>query len=115
MTQPSSFEESRSEQLKKLTTRLDIKQSDSVAIANINDMFDDAIQATIQFTGQTHPTKNMLIAAKKLAIIDYNQQGNEGETQRVEGSVTRSFSEVIPADIRNLLVADRVAGTRSFN
>ena len=51
----------------------------------------------------------MDIYVKKLAIINYNRLGLEGETQRSEGGVTNYLETGIPKDIRLGLNRYRIA------
>ena len=51
----------------------------------------------------------MDIYVKKLAIINYNRLGLEGETQRAEGGVTNYLETGIPKDIRLGLNRYRIA------
>ena len=100
-------------QLAKLYTRLSLKPDSSDA-AVVSDMFDDAIQMCLDYTRGKESTP-VLIQAKKLAIIMYNEQGTEGETSRTEGGVSQSFEVGMPSAIKTALAPYRVAKTRRFS
>lgn len=51
----------------------------------------------------------MSVYVKKLAVINYNRLGLEGETQRSEGGVTNYLETGIPKDIRQGLNRYRIA------
>ncbi len=103
---------SKAEQLTKLYARLDLKPDSSDA-AVIADMFDDAIQMCLDYT-RGNLSKPVLIQAKRLAIIMYNEQGTEGEASRSEGGVSQSFELGLPNIIKTALAPYRVAKTRRF-
>lgn len=98
-------------QLKKLLARLDVEADETAAVS---DMFDDAIQMCLDYT-QSELTTAVLIQAKRLAIVMYNQQGDEGESSRSEGGVSQTFESGIPDNIRASLSHYRVAKTRRFS
>lgn len=52
--------------------------------------------------------------ARKLAIISYNTEGNEGEKSRSEGGVSQSFSDDIPSNIKNSLKRYRLGKVVSW-
>lgn len=89
----------KSDQLSQLKTQLDVKEDDK----SVDYYFDDAIQVVLDYTNRSEMVTGLFVYAKKLATIYFNQQSNEGETQRTEGSVTRSFEVGIPLAIRNSL------------
>ncbi|KRM06970.1 hypothetical protein FC89_GL000279 [Liquorilactobacillus ghanensis DSM 18630] len=101
-------------QLTKLYARLGVA-ADSNDAAVVSDMFDDAIQMCLDYTGRANLTAPILIQAKRLAIVMYNQQADEGEIERIEGSVTRTFETGIPASIRSSLAPYRVGKVRGFS
>ncbi|MBO2713214.1 hypothetical protein DA799_14090 [Lactiplantibacillus plantarum] len=100
-------------QLANLYTRLSLK-TDSSDAAVVSDMFDDAIQMCLDYT-RGKLSMPVLIQAKKLAIIMYNEQGTEGETSRSEGGVSQSFEVGMPSAIKTALSPYRVARTRRFS
>lgn len=100
-------------QLAKLYSRLCIDASSEDATI-VSDMFDDAIQMCLDYT-KSALSDPILIQAKRLAIVMYNQQANEGETARSEGGVSQTFETGIPANIRASLSRYRVAKTRRFS
>ncbi|MCT3329628.1 phage head-tail connector protein [Lactiplantibacillus pentosus] len=102
----------KAEQLIKLYARLGVKK-DTPDAAMIDDIFDDAIQTCLDYTRSKLSTP-ILIQAKRLAIIMYNEQGTEGETSRSEGGVSQSFETGIPNIIKTALAPYRVAKTRRF-
>lgn len=87
-----------------LTTRLQISDSE-LAI----DLIKEAIAQVLDYTGQKKLVGNMDIYVKKLAVINYNRLGIEGETQRSEGGVTNYLETGIPKDIRQGLNRYRIA------
>jgi hypothetical protein len=101
-------------QLAKLYARLGIT-ADSDDAAVVSDMLDDAIQICLDYTGRTDLTTPILIQAKRLAIVMYNQQANEGETARSEGGVSQTFETGIPANIIAALTPYRVGKVRGFS
>lgn len=100
-------------QLTKLYARLGINADSSDATV-VSDMFDDAIQMCLDYT-KSALSDPIMIQAKRLAIVMYNQQANEGETSRSEGGVSQAFETGIPANIRASLSRYRVAKTRRFS
>ena len=110
MTTPSPPD--KAEQLAKLYARLNMDK-DSPDAAVVDDMFDDAIQICLDYTGSAL-SQSVLVQAKKLAIIMFNEQGVEGETSRSEGGVSQSFEVGLPAGIKQALAPYRVAKTRRF-
>lgn len=99
-------------QLIKLYARLGMEAGSSDTTV-VSDMFDDAIQMCLDYT-KSALSDPILIQAKRLAIVMYNQQANEGETSRSEGGVSQTFETGIPANIRASLSRYRVAKTRRF-
>ena len=78
-----------------LSTRLQVSDNDLVT-----DLIKEAIAQVLDYTGQKKLVGNMDIYVKKLAVINYNRLGIEGETQRTEGGVTNYIETGIPKDIR---------------
>lgn len=101
-------------QLTKLYARLGLT-TDSDDAAVVSDMLDDAIQICLDYTGRTDLTTPILIQAKRLAIVMYNQQADEGETARSEGGVSQTFETGIPANILAALTPYRVGKVRGFS
>lgn len=87
-----------------LTTRLQISDSELAT-----DLIKEAIAQVLDYTGQKKLVGNMDIYVKKLAVINYNRLGIEGETQRTEGGVTNYIETGIPKDIRLGLNHYRIA------
>ena len=56
----------------------------------------------------------MDIYVKKLAVINYNRLGIEGETQRSEGGITNYLETGIPKDIRQGLNSYRIAKVKKL-
>lgn len=79
------------------------------------DIFTDAVQAVLDYTHRTKAEPALLIAAKRYAIVLYNQQGDEGETIRNEGGVQRTFEMGIPSAIRSSIAPYRLANVRRFS
>ena len=87
-----------------LSTRLAIDNNELVT-----DLIKEAVAQVLDYTGQKQLVGNMDIYVKKLAIINYNRLGLEGETQRSEGGVTNYLETGIPKDIRLGLNRYRIA------
>lgn len=93
-----------SEIISSLSTRLAIDNNELVT-----DLIKEAVAQVLDYTGQKQLVGNMDIYVKKLAIINYNRLGLEGETQRSEGGVTNYLETGIPKDIRLGLNRYRIA------
>ena len=93
-----------SEMISSLITRLAIDNNELVT-----DLIKEAVAQVLDYTGQKQLVGNMDIYVKKLAIINYNRLGLEGETQRSEGGVTNYLETGIPKDIRLGLNRYRIA------
>ncbi|MHA3065797.1 phage head-tail connector protein [Lacticaseibacillus saniviri] len=107
----SSLDDEKAKQLVQLQARVGAESGN----VSLEGYFDDAIQAVLDFTGQTQANKALLIAAKRLAVVYWNQQADEGETQRIEGGISRTFEATgIPSSIRSSLMPYRVATTRTI-
>lgn len=87
-----------------LSTRLE-----NVNNALLTELVKESIAQVLDYTGQKQLVGNMDIYVKKLAIINYNRLGLEGETQRAEGGVTNYLETGIPKDIRLGLNRYRIA------
>lgn len=96
--------ERMAELVSSLSTRLQISDNDLVT-----DLIKEAIAQVLDYTGQKKLVGNMDIYVKKLATINYNRLGIEGETQRTEGGVTNYLEVGIPKDIRLGLNHYRIA------
>jgi hypothetical protein len=92
------------EMVSSLSTRLQVSDNDLVT-----DLIKEAIAQVLDYTGQKKLVGNMDIYVKKLAVINYNRMGIEGETQRTEGGVTNYLEVGIPKDIRLGLNHYRIA------
>ncbi|MGK4058178.1 phage head-tail connector protein [Loigolactobacillus coryniformis] len=101
-------------QLAAMKRRLGADAADEELIA---DFYDEALQTVLDYTGRTTTQLNhsLLIAARRLAIVYYNQQADEGETQRVEGGVSRTFEIGIPGSIRSAIAPYRLGRTRRLS
>ena len=98
-----------SEMISSLSTRLAIDNNELVT-----DLIKEAVAQVLDYTGQKQLVGNMDIYVKKLAIINYNRLGLEGETQRSEGGVTNYLETGIPKDIRQGLNRYRIAKVRKL-
>ncbi len=92
------------EMVSSLSTRLQVSDNDLVT-----DLIKEAIAQVLDYTSQKKLVGNMDIYVKKLAVINYNRLGIEGETQRTEGGVTNYIETGIPKDIRLGLNHYRIA------
>ena len=68
----------------------------------LRDLMRDAVDFVLSYTGRTDLPQQLEGTCVKLAAIEYNRMGMEGETSHSEGSVSRSV-EAVPADIRAAL------------
>ena len=75
----------------------------------IKELVEEANAQVLDYTGQKELVGNMSVYVKKLAVINYNRLGLEGETQRSEGGVTNYLETGIPKDIRQGLNRYRIA------
>lgn len=73
------------------------------------DLIEEAVALVLDYTGQKKLVGNLTIYVKRLAIVNYNRLGLEGETQRSEGGVTNYLETGIPKDIRQGLNQYRIA------
>lgn len=96
--------EQMAELVSSLSTRLQISDSELAT-----DLIKEAIAQVLDYTGQKKLVGNMDIYVKKLAVINYNRLGVEGETQRTEGGITNYIETGIPKDIRLGLNRYRIA------
>lgn len=75
----------------------------------LKDLLEEAKMQVLDYTGQKNLVGSMDIYVKKLAVINYNRLGLEGETQRSEGGVTNYLETGIPKDVRQGLNRYRIA------
>lgn len=87
-----------------LSTRLENTNN-----ALLTELVKESIAQVLDYTGQKKLVGSMDIYVKKLAVINYNRLGIEGETQRSEGGVTNYLETGIPKDIRQGLNRYRIA------
>lgn len=85
-------------------TRLNISDHDLVT-----DLVKEASAQVLDYTGQAKLVGNLDVYVKRLAVINYNRLGLEGETQRVEGGITNYLETGIPKDVRQGLNRYRIA------
>lgn len=109
-----AVEDDKTAQLAAMKRRLGADAADEELIA---DFYGEALQTVLDYTGRTTTQLNhsLLIAARRLAIVYYNQQADEGETQRVEGGVSRTFEIGIPGSIRSAIAPYRLGRTRRLS
>lgn len=107
-----TIDEDKTEQLAALNRRLGAISEDDKALAI--DLYDEAVEAVLAYTSRDSKQLNhsLLVAARRLAIVYYNQQADEGETQRVEGGVSRTFEIGIPSSIRSIISPYRLGKMR---
>lgn len=92
-----------------LSTRLE-----NVNNALLTELVKESIAQVLDYTGQKKLVGSMNIYVKKLAVINYNRLGIEGETQRSEGGITNYLETGIPKDIRQGLNRYRIAKVRKL-
>lgn len=87
-----------------VSSRLNINNHDLVT-----DLVNESMAQVLDYTGQTKLVGNLDVYVKRLAVINYNRLGLEGETQRVEGGITNYLETGIPKDVRQGLNRYRIA------
>lgn len=92
-----------------LSTRLE-----NVNNALLTELVKESIAQVLDYTGQKKLVSSMDIYVKKLAVINYNRLGIEGETQRSEGGITNYLETGIPKDIRQGLNSYRIAKVKKL-
>lgn len=92
-----------------LSTRLE-----NVNNALLTELVKESIAQVLDYTGQKKLVGSMDIYVKKLAVINYNRLGIEGETQRSEGGITNYLETGISKDIRQGLNRYRIAKVRKL-
>lgn len=92
-----------------LSTRLENTNN-----ALLTELVKESIAQVLDYTGQKKLVGSMDIYVKKLAVINYNRLGIEGETQRSEGGVTNYLETGIPKDIRQGLNHYRIAKVKKL-
>ena len=92
-----------------LSTRLE-----NVNNALVTELVKESIAQVLDYTGQKKLVGSMDIYVKKLAVINYNRLGIEGETQRSEGGITNYLETGIPKDIRQGLNSYRIAKVKKL-
>ena len=95
------------EMVSALSTRLE-----NVNNALLTELVKESIAQVLDYTGQKKLVGSMNIYVKKLAVINYNRLGIEGETQRSEGGITNYLG--IPKDIRQGLNRYRIAKVKKL-
>lgn len=92
-----------------LSTRLE-----NVNNALLTELVKESTAQVLDYTGQKKLVGSMDIYVKKLAVINYNRLGIEGETQRSEGGITNYLETGIPKDIRQGLNSYRIAKVKKL-
>lgn len=92
-----------------LSTRLE-----NVNNALLTELVKESTAQALDYTGQKKLVGSMDIYVKKLAVINYNRLGIEGETQRSEGGITNYLETGIPKDIRQGLNSYRIAKVKKL-
>lgn len=90
----------RDDMLDKLRRRL--PDAPRQATDLLEDLLTDATAFVLSYTGRTELPPQLEGICIKLAAVEYNRMGMEGETSHSEGSVSRSV-DGLPADIRAAL------------
>lgn len=88
-------------ELDKLKSRLEIEgdEQDMKLAVLLEDATDDALG----YTNRNETVPGMSSAIRDLAVIRWNEEGNEGESSRSEGSVSRTFEVGIPVKVKEKL------------
>ncbi|WP_370648960.1 phage head-tail connector protein [Lactobacillus johnsonii] len=80
----------------------------------LTELVKESIAQVLDYTGQKKLVGSMDIYVKKLAVINYNRLGIEGETQRSEGGITNYLETGIPKDVRQGLNRYRIAKVKKL-
>lgn len=81
----------------------------------VDDLYEDAVATILDFTHRDSMTGNMATYAKQLTVVAYNRLDTEGETERVEGNISRYFVTDIPEEIQKPLRRYRVASFKGLS
>lgn len=94
----------------KLRRRLPDAPSGAKTDDLLEDLIGDAQDYILGYTGRTELPEQLYGACVKIAAIEYNRLGMEGETGHSEGSTSRT-AEMLPSDIRAQLLPFVLART----
>lgn len=97
-----------------LYTRLGV-EADTTEQTIIDELYQESVAAVLDFTHRDELAGNMAVYAKRLTVIGYNRLDTEGETERVEGNISRYFDADIPEAIQKPLRRYRVARLRGMS
>lgn len=89
--------------------RLQFPVTDADKVSYITGFYEDAKAEVLDYCYRDDVVGNMASSIRRLAVIRYNQEGNEGESSRSEGGVSQSFEEGMPKSLRASLNRYRVA------
>lgn len=90
--------------------RLRIPEATAEDDALLESLLEEARAFILAYTGRAALPGMLEGVQLQLAVIYYNRLGDEGDSQRTEGGVSRSFDSV-PAQITSQLVNYRLART----
>ncbi|WP_225428330.1 phage head-tail connector protein [Levilactobacillus enshiensis] len=81
----------------------------------VDELYDDAVANVLDFTHRDELVGRMAVYAKQLTVVAYNRLDTEGETERVEGNISRYFVTDIPEEIQKPLRRYRLATLRGMS
>ena len=93
--------EQENSDLQKLKARLDItgnEQDDKLTV-----LLEDAMDDVLGYTNRTEVVSGMESSIRDLAVVRWNEEGNEGESSRSEGGVSQTFETGIPKKVKEKL------------
>lgn len=83
--------------LSRLKLKLAIEDNTQDNLLNI--LLEDAEQTLLDLTNQDTLPAQLESTQEDIAILSYNKIGNEGESSRGEGGISRSFEKDLPEPI----------------
>lgn len=106
------------EKLKKMTDSLTVRLNitDDSEKIKLKGLIEDAMILILDYTGRTieQMNENLYYYARQLVVIAWNQEGNEGEEARSEGSISHTFITDIPDKLKSGLNNHRLGKVVSF-
>lgn len=66
-----------------------------------------AEQDILNYTNRTELPENLEMLSVQMAVVKYNRRGTEGESNRTEGVMSRTFVDDYPKEIKDQLNAAR--------
>lgn len=85
-----------------------------ISEAKAKNLIEDAVIMVLDYTSRDVMFDAMWLYARQLAIIAFNRESTEGESNRSEGGVSQSFIDDIPQNIKRSLNRYRVGKVVSY-